>query len=295
MNYHHLYYFLAVAKHGTIGRACKVLHISQPALSAQLKTFERTLRRPLFERHKKRLKLTEDGRMVMDYAQRIFDMGGQLEDALRDRPPSGRQAIQIGVMSGTPRAFTDALVSHVLKSSPSAHVLVEEKPLDALIERLTNLRLDILLTDTPVADPEGIDCANMLIGRVPVVFAASPAMARRYGGALAQKTEAPFILSTAPDSIYQRVKDFLSSGLLRARVVAEVQDISVAGRLAGHGYGIAPLSSYLMAKRPYAGSLRALKWKIAEPIYENFYLVTRNRQWPNPLAAEIAKTFRVGG
>ncbi len=293
MNYHHLYYFYTIAKAGSITKACDVLHLSQPALSAQLKIFENSLKRPLFERHKKRLRLTEDGRMVLDYAERIFDLGQQLEDTLRDRAPSGRLSIQIGIMSGTPRAFTDALVSHVLKHNPSSHVLVEENPLDVLTEKLSNLSLDILLTDTPVSDPEGIDCASSLIGRVPVVFAASPALARKYEKALEEKIEVPFVLATAPNTIYQQVKDYLSNGKIKAKVAAEVQDMAVAGRLASRGFGIAPLSSYLMEKRPTSSSLRALKWKLDEPIYESLYLVTRNRQWPNPLAAQLLKNFRL--
>lgn len=293
MNYHHLYYFFKIAKLGSISKACEALHVSQPAMSAQLKQFEYVLKRRLFERHKKRLKLTEDGRMVLDYAERIFDLGQQLEDTLRDRAPGGRLGIQIGIMSGTPRAFTDALVSHILKKTPGAHVFVEEKMLDVLVEKLSNLSLDVLLTDTPVSDPEGIDCSSVFIGRVPVVFAASPALAKRFEKAPADQLEAPFILPTAPNTIYQQVKDFLSNGQIKARVVAEVQDISVAGRLAIHGYGIAPLSSYLMGKRPYSNSLKELKWKMSEPIYESLYLVTRNRKWPNPLAVQLADTFRV--
>jgi LysR family transcriptional activator of nhaA len=294
INYHHLYYFFTIARAGSISKACERLHLSQPGLSSQLKKFEHALKRPLFERHKQRLLLTEDGRMVLDYAERIFDMGQQLQDTLRDRLPSGRQAIQIGVMSGTPRAFTDALVSHVLKHSASAQVLVEEKPLETLMQQLANLSLDVLLTDTPVSDPVGIDFTSRLVGRIPVVFAALPALARSYEQALKSRGPVPFLLSTAPNTIYQQVKDFLSSGQVRARVVAEVQDASVAGRLACQGRGIAPLSAYLMSKPPYAERLRALKWKISEPIQENFYLVTRKRQWPNPLAVNLVETFRVG-
>jgi LysR family transcriptional activator of nhaA len=293
MNYHHLYYFYTIAKAGTISKACEILHISQPALSSQLKQLEHVLKRPLFERHKKRLRLTEDGRVVLDYAERIFDLGQQLEDTLRDRSPSGRLAIQIGVMAGTPRAFTDALVAHILVQNPLAHVVVEEESLGLLVKKLTNLSLDVLLTDTPVSDPKGIDCVNVPIGRVPVVFAASPALAKRYEKAWAEKTETPFVLPTAPDAIYQQVKDFLSSGKIKARIVAEVQDITVAGRLASQGFGIAPLSSYLMGKRPYSNSLRVLKWKTSEPIYESLYLVTRNREWPNPLAVQLIKTFKI--
>jgi DNA-binding transcriptional LysR family regulator len=89
------------------------------------------------------------------------------------------------------------------------------------------------------------------------------------------------------------VKDYLSSGHIQARVVAEVQDIAVAGRLASEGFGVAPLSAHILTKPSYSKSVKALKWKLTEPIYESLYLVSRNRQWPNPLAMEMLQKFRI--
>lgn len=293
LNYHHLYYFYTIAKAGTISKACEILHLSQPALSAQLKTFERLLKRSLFERHKKRLHLTEDGRMVLDYAERIFDLGHQLQDTLRDRLPSGRQSVQVGVMSGTPRALSDALVAHILKHSPTAHIVIEEKPLEQLMGLLANLNLDLLLTDTPVSDPAGIDFTSHRVGRIPVVFAAHSKRVATYVAALKNKTPLPVILSTAPNMPYQQVKDFLSGGGVAARIVAEVQDMSVAGRLACDGHGAAAISAYLLQRSPYRECLRILELTTPEPMYENIYVVTRNRQYPNPLAAHVVNTFRL--
>ena len=50
LNYHHLLYFWTVAREGSITRACRVLHLTQPAVSAQLRTLERSIGEPLFER-----------------------------------------------------------------------------------------------------------------------------------------------------------------------------------------------------------------------------------------------------
>jgi LysR family transcriptional activator of nhaA len=294
MNYHHLFYFYTIAKAGSISKACEILNLSQPGLSSQLQKFEKAVKRPLFERHKKRLRLTEDGRIVLDYAERIFDMGQQLQDTLRDRSPSGRQAIQIGVMSGTARAFTDSLVSHLLKKNPSAHVLVEEKPLDILMQELANLNLDVIMTDTPASDPAGLDFTSRLIGHIPVMCVARTSLVRIFEKQLAIKASVPFVLSTVPNTTYQHVKDSLSEAPFKARIVAEVQDISVAGRLACQGHGIVPMSAYLMTRVPYSKMLRPVSWKPREPIFENLYFVTRNRQWPNPLASYLVNTFKAG-
>ena len=74
LNYHHLYYFYVTAKAGSISKACKTLLLSQPAVSLQLQQLERSLGNPLFERRKQRLHLTEVGRVVLDYAETIFEI-----------------------------------------------------------------------------------------------------------------------------------------------------------------------------------------------------------------------------
>jgi len=74
MNYHHLYYFYVIARAGTISKACETLFLAQSTLSAQLKLLETSLGRKLFERRKQRLFLTDEGRLVLDYAESIFEM-----------------------------------------------------------------------------------------------------------------------------------------------------------------------------------------------------------------------------
>ncbi|MDQ7774192.1 MAG: LysR family transcriptional regulator, partial [Elusimicrobiales bacterium] len=92
INYHHLYYFYTIARAGSITKACAELLLAQSTLSAQLKQLEKALGRRLFDRKNQRLSLTEEGRLVLDYAESIFEMGKELQDAMRDRPLAGRIA-----------------------------------------------------------------------------------------------------------------------------------------------------------------------------------------------------------
>ncbi len=50
LNYHHLLYFWAVAKEGTIAAACAKLHVAQPTISAQIRALENALGEKLFQR-----------------------------------------------------------------------------------------------------------------------------------------------------------------------------------------------------------------------------------------------------
>jgi len=75
LNYHHLLYFWAVAKEGSLRQASEVLHVSQPSISAQL---EESLGTPLFTRATRRLILTDTGQKVLEFAEEIFSLGREL-------------------------------------------------------------------------------------------------------------------------------------------------------------------------------------------------------------------------
>lgn len=66
-----LRYFLALTEEGTISGAAKALHVTQPTLSRQLSDLEKEFGKRLFERGSKRIKLTEDGARLRDYARSI--------------------------------------------------------------------------------------------------------------------------------------------------------------------------------------------------------------------------------
>ncbi len=85
INYHHLFYFKAVAEEGTVSGAAKKLRIGQPTLSAQLKQFEETLGVQLFERQHKKLILSEQGKVALDYAKSIFKMDNSASDGRKYR------------------------------------------------------------------------------------------------------------------------------------------------------------------------------------------------------------------
>lgn len=293
LNYHHLYYFYRVARAGSIAGACRRLLLAQPTVSAQIAQLERALGRKLFVRRKRRLHLTEDGQLVLDYAESIFKMGEELQDTLRDRPAAGLSAIQIGVLSGTPHAYGHALLEFVLKEFPGAHVDAREGSVGELLEELRAQKLDALLTDVSVRIPEHDVLDNHLLGRVPIVLAASPALARRYRALPRGLRGAPFILPSLPRQVYHQMLDLFTRWKVSANVVAEVQDVELACRLAASGHGIAPVNALTAAAKAAGSPLTALGGGRLPGLYESVYLVTRRRKWPNPILERILSKFRL--
>jgi DNA-binding transcriptional LysR family regulator len=81
MELNHLQSFIAVAKLGHLTRAAETLHLSQPALSGQIKALEETLGVTLFERSSSGMSLTTSGRRLLEGAQRVIEAVEQLEHA----------------------------------------------------------------------------------------------------------------------------------------------------------------------------------------------------------------------
>ena len=84
MNLRHLLVFHGVAKSGSVNAAARLLHTSQPAVSRELRTLEARLGVPLFDRLPRGMRLTEAGRMLLSYAERIFGLEAAAERAMRE-------------------------------------------------------------------------------------------------------------------------------------------------------------------------------------------------------------------
>ena len=84
MNLHHLKVFYAVARAGSISAGAERLHISQPAVTREIRELENSLELPLFDRKPRGVSLTEAGQRLLDYAQRIFSLELAAERDLRD-------------------------------------------------------------------------------------------------------------------------------------------------------------------------------------------------------------------
>ena len=80
LNYHHLYYFWVCVRAGSLTAASRELHLSQSALSLQLKSLERALGRRLLDRSRSGVLPTADGRLVFERCERIFPEGESLSN-----------------------------------------------------------------------------------------------------------------------------------------------------------------------------------------------------------------------
>ena len=136
VNYHHLYCFHAVVSEGGITRASQALGIGQSALSIQMKQFEENLGFQLFERSHRSIKPTERGMVVYSYAREIFRLGGEMMEALMDRPHASRIHVKVGALDTIPKHLVIELVESALGSGSCSMSVMEGKPAFLLEEQI---------------------------------------------------------------------------------------------------------------------------------------------------------------
>lgn len=148
-NFHHLYYFWRVAKSGHLTRTAQDLHVSQSALSAQIRQLEDRLGEALFTRQGRRLVLTETGQLVLSYAENIFGLGQELLGRLQGSS-EGMVRLRVGSVATLSRNYQENWIRPLL-DDPTVVLTLESGPLDGLLDRLAKHQLDVVLANEPVA------------------------------------------------------------------------------------------------------------------------------------------------
>lgn len=294
LNFHHLYYFYAVSRAGTISKACETLMVAQPTVSAQIKELEGQLGRPLFQRSGQRLHLTEEGRFVLDYAESIFSLGQELKDSLRDMSAKGKLSVQIGIMTGLPRALAHALTEAALSTRPGTRVISREGSLNELARQVQDHQLDLAISDSRYSGPDRDRFLIRLAANIPVVFAAAPTLAGLIRKKRLKISEIPWILPAAPSQVHDQMLERFDSWGFFPDIIAETADVEIARRLAISGRGVAVLNELSLTASATPSQLTRVLPAKSLGLWEPVYLMIARRKWTNPVADRLFREFSPG-
>lgn len=283
LNYHHLRYFWAVAHDGNLTRTAERLHLSQSALSIQIRKLEERLGHRLFERRGRQLHLTEAGRIALDHADAIFAAGDELVGTLKETGRA-RQAVRVGALATLSRNFQIGFLRPILGRPDVELVLRSGSPAE-LLRGLEALSLDLVLVNQPPARDAVAPFVSHRLAEQRVSLVGTPALLGT-GGPLAELLASrPVVLPTA-DSGVRTGFDALADRLgIRPQVAAEVDDMAMMRLLAREGVGLAVLPPIVVKDELASGLL--VEADRLPGIAETFYAVTMERRFPNPLVRAL--------
>ncbi len=290
INYHHLLYFKTIAEEGSVSLAAKKLKLGQPTLSAQLKQFEETLDVLLFERKHKKLILTEQGKVALDYARSIFKMGSEMYEVLHDRIVEHKPALHIGALDSVAKQIVLELCEKAYSIGPCLITLSEGKS-DELIRELTSHRMDILITNFLSSETSSKGLSHRVIAKRQVSFFAAPKYKGMRKGFPKSLSGQPIILPTFDSKLRYDLEHWMQSYGIELNVIAETQDIAVKKLMAISGLGLIPAASHTVNRQLLKGEL--IEIGPLQGVYEELILVTAKRKIENRFAAKLMANFKV--
>ncbi|OOG50692.1 LysR family transcriptional regulator [Polaromonas sp. C04] len=286
LNFHHLHYFWAVAKEGNLTRAATRLHVSQSALSAQIRQLEEQLGQQLFTRVGRGLQLTEAGQLALGYADSIFAAGTELMALLREGRRDERQVIRIGAVATLSRNFQENFMRSLLERDDVELVLQSGNLLD-LMARLRVHTLDLVLSNQRVHASTDNPWRCQRVARQPVSLVGKvrpPGMPFRFPQDL---SEVPLLLPGRDNDIRAAFDMMCEQRGIRYRIRAEVDDMALMRLLARDSDSVALMPSVVVQDELRSG--RLMEYGVVPDLFENFYAISVRRQFEPPLLRALRK------
>jgi LysR family transcriptional activator of nhaA len=288
LNYHHLLYFWAVAREGSIVRASTYLRLAQPTISKQISVLEEAFGEQLFTRVGRNLILTDFGRLVYRYADEIFALGRELSDTVRGRPVGRPLRLAVGVTDVLPKLIAYHLLEPALHLAEPVQLICREGKLEGLLTDLVSYSLDVVLADTPVSPIIKVRAFNHLLGECGVTFLGSPALVAMYAAGFPGSLDnAPILLPTMNTSLRQSLDHWFEAVQVHPQVMGEYEDSALLKVFGQRGLGIFALPSVIAAdvQQQYGVGLIGQ----VDAIHERFYAITVERRLKHPAVVAIAE------
>lgn len=292
LNYHHLLYFWAVAKEGSISGACEKLHLAQPTISGQLKKLEASLGQKLYERSGRSLVLTDAGRTVYRYADEIFSIGEELQEALKGRATDRPVHLTVGVPDSLPKMVAYRLIEPAFRLEEKVHVECREGKLQELLGELATHSIDVVLTDMQAASLVSVRAFNHFLGETGTTFFAAPGLNKK----LQEKRFPqcldgfPMLLPCGAATLRRTIDHWFYSNDIRPDVVGDFEDTALMKVFAQAEHGVIPAPTAVEEEICYQYGLEVLG-RVPE-IIERFYAITVERRIKHPAVVALSEAAR---
>jgi LysR family transcriptional activator of nhaA len=291
INYHHLLYFWTAAREGGITKACRTLHLTQPTVSGQIQALEKSLKTKLFDRSGRTLVLTDAGRVVYRYADEIFALGRELQDALHDRPTGAALRFAVGVADALPKVLVHRLLAPTLRTETAVRVTCVDGSPDVLLAQLALHELDFVISDFPASPRLGLKAFNHLLGECGVTFFAADELARQYRrGFPASLSGAPMLLPLGNTALRRSLEQWFDEHDIRPLIRGEFADSALMKSFGAEGDGIfaAPTAVEDDVRRMYGVSVVGRE----ESLRERVYGISIEKRLKHPVVLAISKAAR---
>lgn len=285
LNFRHLYYFWVVAKEGGITQASKRLGLAIQTISTQLAQLEESIGKALFTQQGRRLVLTEPGQLALAYADQIFMLGEQMQEAL-GQADSSRTRLTVGISDSLPKLTAYKMLEVTTRLDKPVRLVCYEDQFEALLADLALHKLDIVLTDREVRSGTTLRVFSHQLFESETIVVGTPTLAKQYAQGFPENLNgAPFLLPARNNALRGKIDEWFGNHGVRPDVVGEFEDNALLNTFGRRGLGLyfAPAALATEMKEQFGAELVGR----VPQVREQFYAISNERKIQHPAVEAI--------
>jgi DNA-binding transcriptional LysR family regulator len=251
---HQLRTFRAVAEQLSFSAAAHELSISQPSVSYQVKELEAVLSVRLIDRLGKRVRLTEAGEVLYEYARRTLTLLDEAAIVLEQMRGIERGTLRVGASTTVGIYLIPLALGSFKKHHPKLAVALEIGPRESLQDRLKRGAIDLAVFSPPVADPD-LASTSFMDDELVMVVPASHPLAGRRGLTLRDFADESFLIREPGSGTRLAVEIAARQAGVSLRVGMELGSNGAIKHAVEAGLGVAVLSRHAVELERRGGGL----------------------------------------
>ncbi len=269
--------FYTVAKLLSFTKAAETLHMTQPAVTFQVRQLEEHFNTRLFDRTHNRVALTEAGRKAYEYAEDIFERYAEMENSIKELTGDVSGILTLGASTTIAEYMLPNLLSGFTKQYPDIQLRLKVSNTEGIVSMIENSMIDLGIVEGPVTNKNLLveRCReDHLVGIVPVEHELSD----RTSITMEELMHYPFICREEGSGTRDVILDYMGKqGLDKNNLNISLElgsPESIKGAVEA-GMGVSIVSNVTIEKELQLSSLRKVD---LEPALERPFSFVRQRQ-----------------
>jgi len=278
--------FSAAAAHLSFVRTSEQLHLTQAAVSLQIKQLEELVGLELFERRGRKLHLTEAGEHLTRYAQRILDALRDADAAISALKGLRGGRIRVGAVS-TAKYFAPALIARFQQRHPGVRVALSVNNREVIVRELERNEIDLAIMGTP---PQRIETKSVPFADHPLVVIAPPShpLARARRIPLETLAVEHFLVREQGSGTRSSMERFFAERRFVPKIEGVMNSNETIKQAVMAGMGLALISRHTIGLELQTGRLAELD-VAGLPLMRRWYVVQRAGRFVTPATAAFVE------
>lgn len=269
--------FYTVARMLSFTKAADTLHMTQPAVTFQVRQLEDYFNTRLFDRTHNRVTLTAAGRKIYEYCERIFELYSEMDHAVRDLTGDMSAPLSLGASTTIAEYMLPVLLRGFKDKHPEVNLRLKVSNTEGIVSMVENSMIDLGIVEAPVTN-KNLVVEICKLDQLVVVMQPDHPLAGRKTVRMEEILQLPFICREEGSGTREVIMDYIDSCKLDRNNLNVCLELGSPESIKGAveaGMGISILSRATLAKELALGTLACTS--LAPPLERAFSFV-RQRQ-----------------